>query len=589
MKKFNIKIFFYILTGLIMLNSCLNSDIEEAVEYKDYYNTLDDADNAIKGLYGQFMELAEQVVVLNELRGEYLDVTENASLDLIEINNHQPDKANPWISVQKFYGVIQNCNDILYNFDLMLKENKLTTEEHKERYSDVGALRTWLYYQLGVHFGEVPYIVDPVVDISDIDKYKGNVLNLDQLIPTLISFMENLPTLEPYLNSQLIANTLDGYSLVPFFINKKCLLGDLYLFNNEYEKAATIYRDVLSEGEDLAATDRRQHRKNRLYSWVWTGGEVDYFAVLYSRYKQQDLSTLYNAWRGMFSLPADNQGVREEMIWEMTFDYKFAPKYPFIELFSNQGKGKYLLKPSDYAISDLWGAQVQNNGFPYDCRGISGGVEEQADGTYLVAKYSYDYDAINKPFQQSGKWFLYRAAILNLRYAEAANRAGYPRLAWALVNDGIKGEAFRWRHEDGSEYRGDSIAQSSWGPGNNYPEPYYFDARNSEQPYLRSPWRDGAGVRGRVNLPNIDMSHITTHQDSIAFVEKMILNEAGLELAFEGHRWTDLIRYARRYQKENGSGGSFLNETLRGKYLKAGQPAPDLSAERSWYFTLPNE
>lgn len=586
MKTLNIFLVFMISFSLLFV-SCTDNLIEEVVEYDKFYSTLDDADAAILGLYGKFMELAAPTVVLNELRGDLLDVTANATTDLIEINANNPSKDNEWIDVQKFYAVIQNCNDMLYNFDLMLENNILNRTEYNERYSDVGAIRCWVYYQLGVQFGKVPYITEPVVDFRDLEKYKGNMFDLDQLIPELIRFMESLPTLEDYQNSKLITGNVDGYSLVPFFINKKCLLGDLYLFNNQYHEAAAIYREVLAIGEDLPADDRIQNRKNRLYSYVWTSGEVDFFAVLFHRYKPQDLSSLYNAWRGMFSLPADNRGVREEMIWEITYDYQFAPTYPFIELFGNQGKGKYLLKPSAFAIDSLWGSEVQNNGFPYDCRGVSGGVDITTSGDYQVAKYLLNYEPANTPFQQTGKWFLYRAAMLNLRYAEAANRAGYPKLAWAMVNDGIRGVAFRYYHEDGTSYRGDSIAQSSWGPGNNYPAPYYFDARNSNQPYLRAPWRDGVGVRGRANLPNIDMSHITTYQDSIYFIEKMILKEAGMELAFEGHRWTDLIRIARRLQKENGTGGQFLNESLRKKYELSGKTAPDFSSEDSWYFQLP--
>lgn len=579
------------LTLLLLFPACVDTQVDEVVDYKDYYSSVSDADASILGLYGKFMELAAPTVVLNELRGDYLDVTSNASKDLMEINQQSPSAGNQWIDVQKFYSVIQNCNDMLYNFDIMLKKNLLTTTQYNERYSDVGAIRCWVYYQLGVQFGKVPYITQPLVDFRDLEKYKDSEMDLDQLIPTLISFMENLPTLENYEVSNLVTGTVDGYSLIPYFINKKCFLGDLYLFNNQYEKAATIYRDVLAYGEDLAATDRSQYRKNRLYKdyvWYTSTGTVDYFSVLYPRYQTQDYSLMYNSWRSMFELSADVRGAREEMIWEMSYDYKYAPTYPFIELFGNKGKGKYYLKPSKYAIDELWGSEKQVNGFPYDCRGISGGVDVSPSGDYVVAKYLLNYDAANTPYQQTGKWFLYRAAMLHLRYAEAANRAGYPKLAWALVNDGIKGVAFNWKHADGTTYRADSIAQSSWGPGNNYPYPYYFDARdNSGTPYFKAPYRQAAGVRGRANLPNVSLEGITTLQDSIHFIEKMIVKEAGLELAFEGNRWTDLIRVARRLQKENGSGGEFLNEHLRPKYILAGKTAPDFSSSDKWYFAMP--
>ena len=251
--------FKYIVISLIMsltigLNSCVETEINEAVSYKDFYSTLDDADAAVMGIYGKVMGIADRLVVLNELRGDMLDVTINADHDLIEINSQRATKENYWSDVTPIYEVIQNCNDALYNFDLMLESNKLTQDQYNERYSDVGAIRTWLYYQLGVHFGSVPYITKPIVSLDDLDKNQAGKLNLDALIPELIRFMENLPTLENYKNSKLITGTIDGVSLVPYFINKKCLLGDLYLFNNEYDKAAGIYRQVLSKDEDAGDT-----------------------------------------------------------------------------------------------------------------------------------------------------------------------------------------------------------------------------------------------------------------------------------------------------------------------------------------------
>ena len=66
----------------------------------------------------------------------------------------------------------------------------------------------------------------------------------------------------------------------------------------------------------------------------------------------------------------------------------------------------------------------------------------------------------------------------------------------------------------------------------------------------------------------------------------MIVKEAGLETAFEGHRWTDLIRVARRLQKLNGTGGQFLYERMHRKYELAGLPVPDFTQESNWYLPL---
>ncbi len=69
---------------------------------------------------------------------------------------------NPYANPRPFYEVILNCNDVMHNFDIMLRDKKLKLEEYNQRYSDVAALRCWLYLQLGTQFGNVPYITDPI-------------------------------------------------------------------------------------------------------------------------------------------------------------------------------------------------------------------------------------------------------------------------------------------------------------------------------------------------------------------------------------------------------------------------------------------
>lgn len=570
----------YILPVLILCSltiiGCVDNELEQVLDYKNNYKTASDADNAVLGIYGQFMTLAEQVVVLNELRGDLVDLTPKSSKDLQEIYTNTPSKGNKYADPTQFYKVIQNCNDVLANFKIMRTANRLNANEYAERYSDIASLRCWLYLQLGIQYGSVPYITKPTVTIDDvaaIDSVKP--ISFDVLLDSLITEMTSLPTLDDYLNSPLVKYSLDGYTMKNYFAQKKLILGDLYMWRGrdqqDYINAATQYRKVL-------ATDETSGVNNVKYRCsVWPTVDVFRFQILYVRYKPDDVLSLINRWKEIFSRTAEDSNSPNELIWTVSYDKSFQPTYPFIRLFGNSGKGEYQLKPSSASIQK-WNSEVQTNEFPFDSRGPQSSYDV-VNGDTVVQKYLYSYDA-TKPYAQSGRWWLYRSGQLLLRYAEAVNRAGLPKLAYAVVNTGFKA-AYTWPNPG-------NVATNVWEQGNNitgydhgkpYPEWAKFNARQMDVPFIRDPWRDFPGIRGRANLKVKTLPAGITTQDSIQAMEKLILDEDALECAYEGYRWGDLLRVARRMNKNGEDGTTYLNGMLNQKYKGA---SPYTSPEK-WY------
>lgn len=78
---------------------------------------------------------------------------------------------------------------------------------------------------------------------------------------------------------------------------------------------------------------------------------------------------------------------------------------------------------------ELWKSQRQNNGFPYDARG-SKFTCKMVNGDPVIMKYLYSSEAVSSAVANAkGQCFLYRAAKLHLRYAEAANRDNQQKVA----------------------------------------------------------------------------------------------------------------------------------------------------------------
>ena len=552
------KVMLLLLVLLVAHSSCkkmIEVSPENTLAAGNMYRNVFDADAAVIGIYGKLQSLAGQYVILNELRGDLLDVTTNATPYLKQISTHQVTADNPYADPRPFYEVIFYCNDALKNFDTMLKDKKFTTAEYNARYADVGAIRSWLYLQLGIHFGEVPYVTYPFENVNELkDASKYPRLNFKQLLQQLIAFTEALPSLEPYPAASSLVTTVDGTVTAKFFIDKRILLADLYLWNNDYLKAATSYKAVMERYTTSAdGVEQFDFYKVR-YADAAANNDL---AVGYIRYQEQNLGSLINSntqgWKSMFARGQDVLW-NSEWIWVLPFNKNFAPVNPFIDLFAING-GKYQVKPSNSAIEN-WNIQAQQNGFSFDARGLF--TYSTVNGQPVVNKYTYNYNFL-LPLEKSGNWFLYRAALLHLRYAEAANRDHHGKVAWALVNYGIASA-----YDDVANTDKTNLQQS------NEPAPYDFDARNGTAPYFRGPWHRNAGIRGRAYLTPLS----TELQNDPLALEDAIVNEAGLELAYEGNRWPDLLRVALRRDDP-----SFLADKVGDKLLKDGNP--DAAAVRT--------
>lgn len=549
------------MTLLFSLGSCqdyLDVQPEDRLVGDQLYRNVFDADAAVVGIYGKFMNLAEKHVILNEMRADLMTTTRNSNPYLEQLSVHNVSADNPYISPKQFYEVIQNCNDALKNFDIMLADKKFTQTQYDQRYADIACIRSWIYLQLGIHFGSVPYITEPIEtleDVKNINKYPR--VPLDQLIDQLVTFTEALTYKNIYDAQSSLLVSVDGYDTRKFFINKECLLGDLQLWKGNYQLAAAHYKNVMEEAPAAGVQTVDNYRIK--FAEVITNEDL---SVGYLRNSELDATTLVDSntkgWRSIFGRDRDVLW-NSEWIWSLPFDSKFAPANPFIAIFSKTG-GDYLAKPSQRAM-EMWDSNNQVFsiggttvlGYPYDARG-SKFTYRMVAGDPVIMKYIYKFESAADQFNRNGDWFLYRAAKLHLRYAEAANRDNQQELAYALLNQGIRTTYNPLNIPDTGNVT-DAMQTK-------LPFPYNFDARMGNSPNFRAPWHRNTGIRGRARLESVGAIG-----DDMITTENNIIDEAALELAYEGNRWEDLVRIARRrndpsfladkiFEKLNGEGNA---------------------------------
>ncbi|MFV5694474.1 RagB/SusD family nutrient uptake outer membrane protein [Flavobacterium sp. LB3P122] len=555
---------------LLSLGSCqdyLDVQPEDKLTGVQVYRDVFDADAAVIGIYGKFMALAEKHVMLNEMRADLMTTTSNSSPYLKELSEHNETAENPYINPKQFYEVIQNCNDALKNFDIMLANKKFTQAQYEQRYADVGCIRSWVYLQLGIHFGSVPYITEPIEtldDVKNVSKYPRIPLN--QLVDKLVTFTEGLTYKKQYEAGSSLVITVDGYNTAKFFINKECLLGDLELWKGDYLKAASHYKTVL-ETASTSGSDTERYEVYRISNFAGSGNND--LLVNYTR--SPDVTTLLNTdtqgWRSIFARSKDAVW-NTEWIWSLPFDSRFAPANPFIAIFSKTS-GNYLAKPSQRAIY-LWNNNTQSNGIPYDARGPKF-TYKTVSGDPVIMKYLYKSETAADPFKTEGDWFLYRAEKLHLRYAEAANRDRQHRIADAILNNGIKAAYNRGALNSATADVTNAMKTKE-------AFPYDFDARQGEFPYYRANWYRGGGIRSRAYLPRAAIVG-----DSLISIENNIIDEAALNLAYEGNRWEDLVRIGLRRNDPAFLADKIYDKLNREGNSQASQVRAKLMNVNNWY------
>ncbi|MDF2192895.1 RagB/SusD family protein [Paraflavitalea sp. CAU 1676] len=578
MKMFSLRYVLPVMLLAILAGGCKRVfDIKPGTELdsSQMYLNVYDADAAVMAIYGKFMALSDRYIILNELRGDLLEYTVNADENLRQISTHQVKADNPYASPRPFYELILQCNDVLKNFAIMKQKNLMKEGEYDQRFSDIATLRSFLYLQLGIHYGdEVRYVTDALETVDAVkDESRFPKVKFTVLIDSLISFTEKITFKNPYPTGTTLNILLDGHPTTTMFINKKILLGDLYLWKGNYRQAAIYFREVL----ETATVGAQGETYYSQYKLGWTGNHNHY--VSYTRAGDASSLNFADGWRVIFDRPYD-AGYSREWIWALPYDSRFAPDNPLIKLFSPIG-GSYLVKPSQ-AIIDNWNSQRQRpvavagsaNGIPYDARGPLS-VRLIGDQP-VVMKFLYNY--INyatmlpvNPLTKNGKWFLLRQTHLHTRFAEAANRDGYHKLAYGFINAGIRGAYPVPANTPNVTPYQNTLA---------YPAPYNFDARMGDIPNYRSDWYRQIGIRNRALLLD---DEVPAGADSLTYVENSIINENALENAFEGTRWPDLLRVALRRNDP-----AFLADKIYQKLLKDGVPdaaavKAKLMNKENWY------
>ena len=103
------------LSVILLFSSCekfFEPEQDLIIETENLFKDWSEYRAAEMGLYSLQQTLVDQLVVLGELRGDLVEITDNADRDLVEIYNFQFLPDNKYVAPTNFYRLIGACNSL---------------------------------------------------------------------------------------------------------------------------------------------------------------------------------------------------------------------------------------------------------------------------------------------------------------------------------------------------------------------------------------------------------------------------------------------------------------------------------------------
>ncbi len=484
MKNKSIVSLFIGLMGLgLSTTSCedmLTPDLERYVEDFSGKDTV----NFYLGILGNVQDMIENNVLLGDLRGDLADTTMYVSDSVADISNfvQVDDGENGLLNRSAYYKVINQCNFYLAKADTMaLKNNNYYM---RREFAQVQMVRAWTYMQLVQNYGRVPFITQPVDNANTGWETNPEAwATPDNLLDLLGEDLQQAYAYERTYGLPDYGNMNNGSMNIPqrmMTFPGDLVLGDLYLLRGaslaDYQRAATYYYTYIHDyceriGMGIPDNMRSLSREGM------SGGQENYstsasnwaFFIGMASANSENITLVPSAANSSFgqvltriqqiygfdpsSTSSTTGGTDDEGNETATTTGRITvtANYRNRQLGPSQ---KYMnLSNAQLQIWPEYGDQNQITGLRYlenvgDGRisGSTNEVETDLGRLYFITKHvnpsvrSSSFTLSENSFSFSYVIPVYRLRQVMLRFAEAINRAGYPRHAFAILRNGLNSE-----------------------------------------------------------------------------------------------------------------------------------------------------
>ncbi len=538
----------------LSFSSCsdfLEIEPRDVIVLEQFWNEKSDVDGIVAGCYTALQSdpCIRRMIIWGEARSENISPGTNCNLDgnLLNVLNENITAKNAYTTWVDFYSVINRCNTVI-KFAPGVAEGDpgYTQSELQATIAEMTALRSLCYFYLIRTFRDVPFTREAYTD--DDQQLMLPATSFDNVLDSLIYDLESVknmaieryPTTTPrYQTGRITKDAIHA------------MLCEMYLWKNDYANCIK-YADLVIESKKKIAEELRNGTlgSSRGRSSSMNSSEALLRTNGFPLVNNMTTSNYFgNAFDVLFSGDDDyTEDAQQEIIFQLIFsdrpDAESMPNNSAVSLFygnSTLNNTSGYMAPSDFVIEDI-GKESGRNVFEDKNKKVDARLYINCDpSAKSICKFVSEQMTINAQSKDP------EASGYSLKWGEKTNGSNWIiyRLADIML---LKAEALAQQLREGSD----------------------LETINFNRPIIDTAFSliNAVNKRSVCQTTLVDTlvagDYVTKSQ-----LENLVMKERQRELMFEGKRWYDLVRQARREGATTSLSQAALHKVTTGSSLIA--------------------